>query len=202
MIRDLDLTVRELLSTQAAPGSELAGADLVFDLPDATWRGGLGGLTVDLYLYDIRDNPELRTEEPLLQRSPDRTRATRLRAPARIDCSYCVTAWSTATDDPVLEEHRLLSQVLKILLRNPTIPPDVLQGSLASQIPPYPTIVAAADGAGPQPDFWGALDQRLKPSLNYVVTMAVMLDDELPEEELGPVVQEVVVDGHHLSELV
>ena len=201
MIRDLDLTVRELLDTRAPAGSELAGADVVFDLPDADWRAGLGGLTVDCYLYDLRENAELRTEEPLLQRSADGTRAARLRPPARIDCSYCITAWSTATDEPVLEEHRVLSQVVRILLANPTIPADVLQGTLATQIPPYPTIIAAADGIRNQPDFWGALDQQLKPSLNYVVTLAMLLDDELPEAALAPVVERVVVEGHHLAEL-
>ena len=201
MIRDLDLTVRELLETQAPPGSELAGADVVFDLPDATWRAGLGQLTVNCYLYDVRENPELRTQEPLLQRSADETRAARLRPPARIDCSYCVTAWSTATDDPVLEEHEVLSQVLRILLRNPSIPPAVLQGTLATQIPPYPTIIAAADGIRTQPDFWGALDQQLKPSLNYVVTLAMLLDDEIPDAAMTQVVQHVeVVDGQ-LAEL-
>jgi len=201
VIRDLDQTVRELLETRAPAGSELAGADVVFDLPDADWRAGLGGLTVDCYLYDLRENAELRTEEPLLQRSADGTRAARLRPPARIDCSYCITAWSTATDEPVLEEHRVLSQVVRILLANPTIPADVLQGTLATQIPPYPTIIAAADGIRNQPDFWGALDQQLKPSLNYVVTLAMLLDDELPEAALAPVVERVVVEGHHLAEL-
>ena len=201
MIGDLDLTVRKLLETRAPAGSELAGADVVFDLPDADWRGSLGKLTVDCYLYDLRENAELRTEEPLLQRSADGTRASRLRPPARIDCSYCITAWSTATDDPVFEEHRVLSQIVRILLANPTIPADVLQGTLATQIPPYPTIIAASDGIRNQPDFWGALDQQLKPSLNYVVTLAMLLDDELTEAELGPVVQQVEVEGRHLAEL-
>jgi Pvc16 N-terminal domain len=201
VIRDLDLTIRELLETRAPSGSELAGADVVFDLPDADWRAGLGGLTVDCYLYDLRENAELRTEEPLVRRSADGTRAARLRPPARIDCSYCITAWSTATDEPVLEEHRVLGQVVRILLANPTIPEDVLQGSLATQIPPYPTIIAAADGIRNQPDFWDALDQQLKPSLNYVVTLAMLLDDELPEAELAPVVQQVEVEGRHLAEL-
>lgn len=201
MIRDLDLTIQELLETRAQVGSELAGADVVFDLPDADWRAGLGQLTVDCYLYDLRENAELRTQEPLLQRSADGSRAGRVRPPARVDCSYCITAWSTATDDPVLEEHRVLSQVLRIILANASIPADVLQGSLATQIPPYPTIIAAADGIRTQPDFWGALDQQLKPSLNYVVTLAMMLDDELPESELGPVVQEVEVVDRHLVEL-
>jgi Pvc16 N-terminal domain len=201
VIGDLDLTVRELLETRAPAGSELAGADVVFDLPDADWRAGLGGLTVDCYLYDLRENAELRTEEPLVQRSADGTRAQRLRPPARIDCSYCITAWSTATDEPVLEEHRVLSQIVRILLANPTIPADVLQGTLITQIPPYPTVIAAADGIRNQPDFWGALDQQLKPSLNYVVTLAMLLDDELAETDLAPVVQHIEVEGRHLAEL-
>lgn len=201
MIRDLDLTIRELLESQAVPGSELASAEIVFDLPDATWRGGLSALTVNCYLYDLRENPELRTMEPLMHRSADGTRAARLRPPARIDCSYCITAWSTATDDPVLEEHRVLTQVLRILLRNRTIPPAVLQGSLATQIPPYPTIIAAADGMKSQPDFWGALDQQLKPSLSYVVTLAMMLDDEPQEPDMTPVVTDVEVAERHMAEL-
>ena len=201
MIRDLDLTIRELLDTRAVPGSELAGAEVVFDLPDGTWRAGLAGLTVNCYLYDVRENAALRTQEPLLERSADGTRAVRIRPPARIDCSYCITAWSTATDDPVLEEHRVLSQVLRIILANPSLPTDVLQGTLATQIPPYPTIIAAADGIRTQPDFWDALDQQLKPSLNYVVTLAMLLDDERTEDDMAPVVQQVEVIDHHLAEL-
>ena len=201
MIRDLDLTIRELLETRAPTGAELAGADIVFDLPDADWRAGLGQLTVDCYLYDLRENAELRTQEPLVHRSADLTRASRLRPPARVDCSYCITAWSTATADPVLEEHRVLSQVLRILLANPSVPADVLQGSLATQIPPYPTVIAAADGIRNQPDFWGALDQQLKPSLNYVVTLALMLDDEPEPADMTRVVEEVEVIDRHLVEL-
>lgn len=201
MIRDLDMTIRELLESRSVPGSELAGAEIVFDLPDATWRTGIGGLTVNCYLYDLRENAELRTVEPLRHRSADGTRAARLRPPARIDCSYCITAWSTATSEPVLEEHRVLTQVLRILLKNPTIPADVLQGSLATQLAPYPTVIAAADGMRSQPDFWGALNQQLKPSLNYVVTLAMMLDEEPPDAAMAPVVTEVRVGGFHLAEL-
>lgn len=198
MIRDLDDTIRELLETRAAPGSELAGADINFDLPDADWRGGLTTLTVNCYLYDVRENEELRTNEPLLQRSLDGTRAVRRQPPKRINCAYCITAWSPATSESVLEEHRLLSQVLLVLLRNPTIPGDVLQGSLVDQIPPYPTVIASSDGVKNQPEFWGALDQQLKPSLNYVVTLAMILDE--PPAVLPRVVEEVVVETEHLEE--
>lgn len=199
MIRDLDDTIRALLVQNAPPGSELAGADISFELPDAEWRAGLETLTVNCYLYDIQENFELRSKEPVLQRSPDATRAIRRPPPVRINCGYCITAWSSATDESVLEEHRLLSQILRVLLRNPTIPESVLQGSLVGQVPPYPTVIASPEGVKNQPDFWGALDQQLKPSLNYVITLAIMLDD-LPAE-LPFVVEEVTVESKHMEEL-
>lgn len=198
MIRDLDDTIEQLLIQNAPPGSELAGADISFDLPDAEWRSALDTLTVNCYLYDIRENLGLRTREPVLQRSPDGTRGIRRPAPVRIDCAYCITAWSRAIDESVLEEHRLLSQVLMVLLRNPTIPLSALQGSLANQVPPYPTVIASPEGVKNQPEFWGALDQQLKPSLSYVITLAVMLDDAPAQLPLA--VDEVVVDTKHMEE--
>ncbi len=196
MIRDLDDTIQALLEQKAEPGSELDQADISFDLPDAEWQAGLKTLTVNCYLYDVRENRDLRTNEPLLQRSDDGTRAVRRRAPARIDCAYCITAWSTATNEPVFEEHRLLSQVLMVLLKNPTIPEEALVDKLEKQIPPYPTVIAAPDGVKNQPEFWGALDQQLKPSLNYVVTLAVMLDEE--PAEMPRVAEEVEVEAYPL----
>jgi hypothetical protein len=175
MIKDLDATILQLLKTGAPAGSTLAGANISFDLPDAEWRGAILGLTVNCYLYDVHENLEMRTHEPLLARSGQA--AARVAPPVRIDCAYCITAWSTALTDAVLEEHDLLSQVLLVLLRNPTIPSSVLQGSLVGQIPPYPTVIASVDGVVKNhPQFWTALDQKLKPSLNYIVTLAMLLD--------------------------
>lgn len=190
MIRDLDATIQALLEQGADPGSELAQAEISFDIPDADWRSGLETLTVNCYLYDVRENREMRTNEPLVQRNG--SLAGRRRPPVRIDCSYCITAWSPATSESTLDEHRLLSQILLVLLRNPTIPSDVLQGSLVDQIPPYPSVIASPDGVKDQPDFWGALDQQLKPSLNYVVTLAMLLDED--PALMTQVVEEVVVE--------
>ena len=200
MIRDLDDTIKVLLDTKASPGSELAGANVSFDLPDAEWRAGLDTLTVNCYLYDVRENREMRTTQPILQRSLDSTRAIRRPPPVRVDCAYCMTAWSPATAESTIEEHRLLSQVLLVLLRHPTIPGDVLQGSLLNQIPPYPTIIASAEGVKNQPEFWGALDQQLKPSLNYIITLAMLLDEAPAEADMPPLAKEVVVIAENLNE--
>lgn len=181
MIRDLDDTIKALLESNATPGSELASAIVAFDLPDEAWRKLLSGLTVNCYLYDIRQNAAMRTNEPLIVEAQNngKTRRTRVTPPVRIDCAYCITAWSNAEPGGggVYEEHRLLSQVLRVFLRNPTIPPAVLKGSLIGMPSPFPGIVASQDGVRNLPEFWSALDQKLKPSLNYVITLAVSIDD-------------------------
>lgn len=201
MIPDLHSTLKRLFRMRAPAGS-LLGADsgedaavISFDLPDADWRSALGRLTLNCYLYEISENLTLRTNETLIQRNESTGRAVRRRPPARIDCSYCITAWSTAAtgeiedagetagelSDTIREEHQLLSDVLRVFLNNPTIPADVLRGSLVGQIPPYPMLVAASEGVKNLPDFWSLLDHPVKPSLTYVATLAMMLDDE-PEE--------------------
>jgi hypothetical protein len=46
-------------------------------------------------------------------------------------------------------------------------------------------VIASQDGIGKNhPQFWTALDQKLKPSLNYIVTLAMSLD--APESVATP----------------
>ena len=200
MIRDLDATIAALLTNRAPAGSELAGADIRFDMPDSAWRQQLSGLTVNCYLYDIRENRELRTSEPLVKRSLDGLRAARVRPPVRVDCAYTITAWSVATTDRVLEEHRVLGQVLGVLLRHRQVPTSDLVGSMTAQPAPYPWIVAAPDPSRSMADFWNALDQEIKPSLNYVVTLAMWLDPIPADAALTEVVQRIEVSAMNLDE--
>ena len=52
----------------------------------------------------------------------------------RVDFSYLVTAWSSeSVPDRAEDEHRLLGEVMRVLLRHRTIPADVLQGELTAQ---------------------------------------------------------------------
>jgi hypothetical protein len=153
-------------------------------------------LTINCYLYNIRKNREMQTREPIIQRfnENNRNKAVRRKAPERIDCSYCITAWSGADDNQAKEEHHLLSQTLEVLLKHSTIPEEVLKGDLVNQIRPYPFGVAGDEGIKNQPEFWGSLEQPLKPSINYIVTLAMMLDDD--EIETSDVVKQVVVEPH------
>src|SRR3954470_2810 len=120
MIRDLSLSLRALLTQGAAGLPELATAQVSFDRPADGFNPAQP--TVSLFLYDVRENVELRNREPNV--SIVNGQVSRVAPPRRMSCSYLVTAWpgNVTGDELALREHRLLSQVLVLLMRNPTIP--------------------------------------------------------------------------------
>jgi hypothetical protein len=82
--------------------------------------------------------------------------------------------------DPAEDEHRLLGEVMRILLRYRTIPEDVLQGVLAGQQPPLPASSLQPGRLQSLGEFWQALGGKPKAALNYQVTLAI--DVTAPEE--------------------
>ena len=155
MISDLDQTLKQLLIKKVP--LDPTEVDVCFDMPDREWTSSLSKPTVNLYLYDIRENHGLRAYDWTLERNQDKT-ATRRRVPVRVDLSYLITVWTNAVDD----EHRLLWYVLGALFRHPSVPSDMFQGELVGQDMLITTTVAQPDGVLKNPaDFWGALDNRL-----------------------------------------
>lgn len=176
MLRDLDLTLMKLFREKVPlPAS---GYDISFDRPDEKWAGGISTQkqTVNLYLYDIHENRELRSNEPVLLRWPDGT-STITQPPVRINCVYLVTAWSPATVDTALEEHHLLSRLLSTALRYPTVPVDIIEGILTGQELPLPVIAAHPDGPKNFGEFWTAVGNKMKPSFSLAVTVGFGLVD-------------------------
>lgn len=181
MIKDLDLTIRNLLQSEAETGSDLASANISFALPDGTWQGSGDGLDLNIYLYDIRKNLALRTNERQINRNPDGSICQKT-VPPRIDCTYLITAWKKSAGDTneekELQEHRLLSQVLHVMLKQPLIPSRYLQGSLKDQEPSLPLITAYLDGPENPSKFWDALGSPLKPSINCMITISLDIKKE------------------------
>ena len=170
MIADLDESLKQLLVKKGKLDS--AAVDLSFDMPDREWSSALSKPTLNLYLYDIRENSRLRGTEWLVEKQRNGM-ATKRKNPSRIDLSYLVTVW---TND-VADEHRLLWQALTTFFRFPVLPDDVLSGALRDQLYPIQTLAAQPDGLFSNPsDFWAALDNEIKPSLNLVITLALDLD--------------------------
>jgi Pvc16 N-terminal domain len=167
MFADLDETIRELL-IRCVP-LELAEVDVSFEAPDREWSGRLSRPTVNCFLYDVRENLELRQTDWEVQRRSNGT-ATIRRLPTRIDATYQVTVWARAPED----EHRLLWRVMAALFRNQSIPESLLQGELREQPFPLKAQVAQPHQSRANPaELWQALDNRVRPVLTYTVTLAL-----------------------------
>ena len=184
MITDLDETIKQLLITKGA--IDPVEVDINFDTPDREWSAAISKPTINFYLYDIRENHELRGTEWKISKDLNGI-ATRKKTPSRIDLAYLITVWTSDTGD----EHRLLWHILLTMFRYPTLPDEVLSGQLVDLSCPIQITTAQPDGLFNNPaDFWSALDNELKPSLNYVVTLP--LDTDLAFT--APVVRTKVVD--------
>ena len=181
MIRDVSETLQAILDDPnlGAAFQKLLDAQIAFERPSEQFAPSV--TTVDLFLFDIRENRELRAKEPFVERRNGR--ASIQRPPMRVDCSYLVTAWVAggAGPKPVLEEHEILGQAMQVFARYPTIPEKFLQGSLKEQTLPLPLNIGGTNnGEVKDPaDFWTALGSKLRPSL--VVTVTLELQTAEPE---------------------
>ena len=166
MLADLDESLRALLKRELGRHG-FDGVDIVFDAPTKEWAAGLSSPTVNLFLYDLRENLEKRDSSWEEERSNGRAMETR--PPLRLDASYAVTAWTREVED----EHRLLSQVLGVLYAYPTVPDDVLTGRLANGTQPYPLDAQVAQGKSEdKADFWTSIGGQYKASIDYIVTVS------------------------------
>jgi hypothetical protein len=180
MIRDLSETLRAILDDPGLAVSfpELEAAQVVFDPPVESFNPAQ--TTVNLFLYDIRENTQLRSNEPEVTRHNGL--ATIQRPPMRVACSYLVTAWPVGGTEPVLQEHQLLGQTLLVLSRYPTIPAAFLKGQLTGQAPSLPMMVAKSDGIKDPSEFWTALGNKLRPSISVTVTISLEKPEPKPDE--------------------
>ena len=184
MIQDVDESLRALVKRDALNGSK---ADIAFDAPNKEWSSRRNTPTVDLYLYDIREDLEQREVmwEDIHGDSQNARLITERRPPPRrFKLSYLVTAWTQRPED----EHRLLSALLACFLRNQTMPADVLSGALAQARQPITLNIAMPP---PQDrsisDVWSALGGELKASLDLVVNTPFEVKVAIPA---GPPVLE------------
>ncbi|MGY1640637.1 DUF4255 domain-containing protein [Geodermatophilus sp. SYSU D00703] len=177
MIHDVDSALRALILREGLDGAD---AEVVFDAPTKDWAGRRTAPTVDVYLYDIREDLR-RRERGMINEYDDARRVVARRLPPRhFKLSYLITAW---TQRPV-DEHRLLSGLLACFLRHDALPADLLDGPVAELGLPVPVSVAL-----PPPedrsfaDVWSALGGELKPSLDIVVSVPI---DSGQRREVGP----------------
>jgi hypothetical protein len=169
MIADLDETIRKLL--QAELPIKNGEVEVSFDQPKREWSARLSRPTINFFLYDLRENPVLRQHqwEQALNGNGDKDQFHLKRSPFRIDCFYMLTVWAHDAED----EHRLLSRCLLALFRFPLLPGEHLVGSLHNQPFEIPAQLASHDRLTNPAEVWNALDNEIRPSISYIVTLAL-----------------------------
>ena len=202
MLNDLDETIKQVLIRAGGGVFDPSAVDISFDIPNREWSTGMLRPTINCYLFDIHERRNLR-EEGWRVEGRGRDEARRARPLLFYDISYLITAWTEDVEDehyllwqalaalsrfPILNDpHIYLDDELldnSLVARAPIDPArprlvDCLQGALAAYAgregaPPIYTSVAQLEGVLKSPgEFWTALENQLKPSLNYVVTLAM-----------------------------
>ena len=178
MIPDVDEVLKKLLIHEIEiKGNEV---DIKFDQPKREWSSRLSKPTINLFLFDIRENLRLRgAEQYRTINRPDGVSEIK-RNPVRMDLRYLMSAWVKDPED----EHLLLASAINGLLRNPFLPEKFLTKNLKNQPAPMPLEVATfPPEAGPIDKFseiWGVLDNEMRPGI--LLTVTVSFDPYKPME--------------------
>jgi len=182
MLFEVDEALRTLVRRDALGGQDIA--EVSFEAPTKDWASRRTSPTIDVYLYDIREDLRRREVGRVRTHDADGRATGRIVPPRWFKLSYLITAWTQRPED----EHRLLASLLSCFLRTDLLPRDVLTGSLADLALPIPITIGV-----PPPedralsDTWSALGGELKPSLDVVVIAPFDLQRDFPA---GPPVLE------------
>ena len=123
MIDEVDSALRALIEREAVGRGDV---EVVFDAPTREWAGRRNSPTIDVYLYDIREDLRRRDRGMINEYDADERRIVARHLPPRyFKLSYLVTAWTQRPED----EHRLLSTLLTTFLRFDALPEDLVTGS-------------------------------------------------------------------------
>ena len=188
MIAQVDDALHEIVTGEALSGSDL---DVVFDAPTKDWAARRNAPTVNLYLYDIREDLRRRPSGMLEERDADSGLVVMRRpAPRFFKLSYLVTAWTQRPED----EHRLLDSLLRAFLKYDALPSHLVKGALAE---PGEHVKVTIGLPPPEDrafaDVWSALGGELKPSLDLVVLAPIWTGREYAA---GPPVEDgITIDA-------
>jgi hypothetical protein len=184
MLDDLDATILALLNQELPPAIPSSSVTINFATPDSTFVATDNKPALNIFLYDIRENMEMRASDVMARQQTSSSQTTLSRPSMSINVSYIITAWSSTSPPVVNEEHHLLSAVFIALLRYPTIPAELLQGSLAGLLPLPRTLVLQPSYLSNLGEFWSAMGGRPKVMVHYTVTLPVYAFNPITEVPL------------------
>lgn len=184
-LADVNKTIEELLQRELKSDQ----VHIAFDQPKREWSARVSKPTVNMFMYDLRENVALRQHaweayQPATPNSnPFKANhfAEFKRSPFRLDCYYMLTCWVNGN---IQDELSLLTQCMAILFRYPIwfVPqadrPEMdvspwLVGSVKEQPYDIQAKLANHDKLTNPAEVWSALDNEMRPCISYVVTVAI-----------------------------
>jgi hypothetical protein len=170
MIDELDEGLRKLLVREVP--IRAGEVEVSFHQPSREWSSRLSRPTLNLFLYDVRENTRLRFDQMYKELDRKDGKVTQVRKPLRYDLFYMLTAWAKDPED----EHRILGRALVALSRNAFLPEDLTPASARGVTPPLPPValqVAQRDVLERPSDIWNVMDNLMRPAVPCVVTVAL-----------------------------
>jgi hypothetical protein len=182
MFDEVDEALRKLLEREM--DLDTAEIDIKFNQPKREWTARLNRPTIDLFLYDVRENNKRRTQSPAwLNSDGGGNSVTQTHQPFWLDLHYMITAWTREPED----EHRLLANVVMALLRYPYLPEELCEGELADIELEIPIRIAQYDALQNIDRLWAAMDNEYHATVDCTVSLPV----DPFEEITTPVVKTV-----------
>ncbi len=198
MLNLVDNLILKVLDTGWTTTPPPAKPSFFFTIPDGDWLTRVKaqpGLELNIYLYEVRENREFRRAAWDKVERADHS-VVLSQPPVYLDCHYLISAWS-ATDDndmvsPVLDEHEVLSEAMRVLLRNPDVVPGAL--GVSGGGPVFQKAHVYLNVAPPEPprvlnDFWSTMKLPWRPAVMLIVTAPL---DLLLDSPPSPVVTTLI----------
>jgi Pvc16 N-terminal domain len=164
VLNDVDQSLRSLIQS-AVPTN--GGPPLVaFQPPTPDWAAELTDPTINLFLYDVREDTDGQTSDDADVRDGGGRVVGRQPPMRKYQLSYLVSAW---TKDPE-EEHAILGAILASVPDEPAIPIEHLRGRLIDQGLPVRIKVGVPLTGANTWDLWSALGTPPRTAIEVVVT--------------------------------
>jgi hypothetical protein len=168
VINEVDEALRSLIRAEIVSGTDV---DVVFDAPTRDWASRRNKPTIDLYLYDIREDIRQRSLGVVERRDDRGVVVERQALPRFFKLAYLITAWTQRPED----EHRLLSAALATFMSYDVIPEQYMTPLLVEEGLPLSVMIAYPPPEDRQvSDVWSSLGGDLKPSVDLVITMPIV----------------------------
>jgi hypothetical protein len=162
VLEDVDGALAAVLARQLPEGTTVT-----FAAPSPGWLEDPPGKQVlSVFLYDIREDPVGRAADWDDVRDERGRVIGRQPPPRRYELSYLVTAWAGDAE----QEHRLLSDVLRLVFDGEAIPEDCRVGSLAQTTQPVLLRLVRRDPPHTPAQVWADLGLPPRLVLDLAIT--------------------------------